>query len=304
MTTVELRFNRLLQKQIQRKFGDMDNVPPEIMEFLGTISQTYDQYERERQLTQRSLDLSSQEMLEKNARLEQQAQKLERSNEELREFAFAVSHDLKEPLRTIASYVQLIEVRLKDNLDTDTKEFMDFAVSGVKRLQTMLDSMLKYAQVSDNNKDFAPVNMNNVVTLAIDNLHESIIRNGAKVELLNSLPDVKGNQLQLVQLFQNLFANSVKFRSAAKPVIRISSFDRGGDSLFVVSDNGIGISDHDKQNLFLMFKRGHGRDYDGIGMGLSICKKIVENHGGQIWIDEENPANKGFAINFTLPQAN
>src|ERR1700733_3434422 len=133
MTTVDYKLNRLLQKQVQRKFGDADNLPPEYLEFLQTISQTYDQYERERQLTQRSLDISSQEMMEKNSKLEEQAQKLERGNEELREFAFAVSHDLKEPLRTIASYVQLIEVRLKGNLDTNTREFMDFAVEGVKR---------------------------------------------------------------------------------------------------------------------------------------------------------------------------
>ncbi len=301
MTTVDYRLNRLLQKQIQRKFGDADNLPPEVMDLLATISQTYDQYEREKQLTERSLDISSQEMLEKSAKLEQQAQMLERSNDELREFAFAISHDLKEPLRTIASYVQLIELRLNKNLDPETKEFMDFAVSGVKRLQTMLDSMLKYAQVSDGHKDFVAVNMNGVVVAAAENLHEITSSNNAKIELLNNLPDVMGNQVQLTNLFQNLFSNSIKFRSAESPVIQIASFHRPADFLFTVSDNGIGITDRDKQKLFVMFKRGHSRDYEGIGMGLSICKKIIENHGGQIWIDDSNGRTKGLAINFTIP---
>jgi two-component system, chemotaxis family, sensor kinase Cph1 len=301
MTEVDYKLNRLLQKQIQRKLGDAESLPPEVAELLATISQTYDQYERERQLTQRALDITSEEMLEKNTILEKQAQKLVRSNDELREFAFAISHDLKEPLRTIASYVQLIELRLNNNLDTETREFMDFAVSGVKRLQTMLDSMLKYAQVSDNRSDFVMVNMNSTVIAATENLHELITLNGAKIELLNHLPNVKGSNMQLIHLFQNLFSNSIKFRSGVLPVIQVASVTRAHDVLFSVSDNGIGINEKDKQKLFIMFKRGHSRDYEGIGMGLSICKKIVENHDGQIWIDDNNGRTNGLAINFTIP---
>jgi chemotaxis family two-component system sensor kinase Cph1 len=172
MTTVDVKYNKLLLKQIQKKFGSAEELPAEVLELLNTVSHTYDFYERERQLIERSMDISSSELIEANNKLEEQAQKLQRSNEELREFAFAVSHDLREPLRTIASYIQLVELRLKDHLNTETKEFMHFAVSGVKRLQNMLEGMLKYAQVEEGQKDFGRQDLNIIVDLALDNLQE------------------------------------------------------------------------------------------------------------------------------------
>ncbi|MFI4963431.1 MAG: ATP-binding protein [Legionellales bacterium] len=294
-------FNKLLLKQIQKKYGSLENVPPEMLELLNTISHTYNYYERERQLLERSMDLSSNEMIEANEKLEQQAQKLQRSNQELKEFAYAVSHDLKEPLRTIASYVQLIELRLKGKFDSETKEFMDFAVSGVKKLQTMLEGMLKYAQVGEEQKDFSLQDLNKVLEMAVDNLRDSIQSNGAVVEITQPLPQIRGNRVQLILLFQNLIANSIKFRSKAKPHVEITVRNRNTDYLFSVIDNGIGATDSNKQSLFAMFKRGHSNNYEGIGMGLPICKKIVENHGGVIWIDESTTT--GLRIDFTLPRA-
>ena len=300
MTTVDVKYNKLLLKQIQKKFGSVDNLPPEVVELLDTVSHTYDFYERDRQLIERSMDLSSNELIEANSKLEEQAQKLQRSNEELREFAFAVSHDLREPLRTIASYIQLVELRLKEHLNPETKEFMGFAVSGVKRLQNMLEGMLKYAQVEEGQKDFAIQDLNIVLEIALDNLHENIKNAEADVKVDGIMPHITGNRMQLVQLFQQLISNSLKFTHEETPVVAITVESRQNDFLFAVIDNGIGVQDSDKRKLFSLFKRGHSGKYEGIGMGLSICKKIVENHGGAIWIEDQTA--KGTKIFFTLPK--
>ena len=300
MTTVDVKYNKLLLKQIQKKLGSVDNLPPEVVELLDTVSHTYDFYERDRQLIERSMDLSSNELIEANSKLEEQAQKLQRSNEELREFAFAVSHDLREPLRTIASYIQLVELRLKEHLNPETKEFMGFAVSGVKRLQNMLEGMLKYAQVEEGQKDFAIQDLNIVLEIALDNLHENIKNAEADVKVDGIMPHITGNRMQLVQLFQQLISNSLKFTHEETPVVAITVESRQNDFLFAVIDNGIGVQDSDKRKLFSLFKRGHSGKYEGIGMGLSICKKIVENHGGAIWIEDQTA--KGTKIFFTLPK--
>jgi len=302
MTTIDVKYNKLLLKQIQKKFGNAEDLPAEMVELLDTVSHTYDFYERERQLIERSMDLSSNELIEANNKLEQQAHKLQRSNEELREFAFAVSHDLREPLRTIASYIQLVELRLKGQVNSETKEFMDFAVSGVKKLQNMLEGMLKYAQVEEGQKDFAKQDLNIILELVLENLRENIKNSRAEVKIESAMPHVKGNRMQLVSLFQQLVANSLKFNSEGKPVVVINAEPRQNDYLFSVKDNGIGVQDNDKRKLFSLFKRGHSGQYEGIGMGLSISKKIVENHSGAIWIDDETP--KGTRIFFTLPKNN
>jgi chemotaxis family two-component system sensor kinase Cph1 len=301
MTSVDLKYNKLLLKQIQKKFGSTDELPPEVLDFLNTVSHTYDFYEKERQLIERTMDISSNELIETNSKLEEQAQKLQRSNEELREFAYAVSHDLREPLRTIAGYIQLVELRLKEHLNPETKEFMGFAVSGVKRLQNMLEGMLKYAQVEEGQKNFARQNLNIILEMALDNLSEAIRATGAEIKVEQQLPELKGNRAQLTQLFQQLVSNSLKFTGENAPVIEVSVKARQNDFIFCVYDNGIGVQDDDKHKLFSLFRRGHSGKYEGIGMGLSICKKIVENHGGAIWIDEATKT--GMKIYFTLPKA-
>jgi light-regulated signal transduction histidine kinase (bacteriophytochrome) len=301
MTSLDVKFNKLLLKQIQKKFGSTDDLPPEMMEFLNTVSHTYDFYEKERQLIERSMDISSNELIEANGKLEEQAQKLQRSNMELREFAYAVSHDLREPLRTIAGYIQLVELRLKEQLNPETREFMGFAVSGVKRLQNMLEGMLKYAQVEEGQKDFVRQNLNIILEMALDNLAGPVKNTGAEIKVEQSMPELRGNRAQLIQLFQQLVANSLKFTGEEAPVIEITVKARQNDFIFSVYDNGIGVQEEDKHKLFSLFKRGHSGKYEGIGMGLSICKKIVENHGGAIWIDDSTV--KGMKIFFTLPKS-
>jgi light-regulated signal transduction histidine kinase (bacteriophytochrome) len=301
MTSLDVKFNKLLLKQIQKKFGSTDDLPPEMMEFLNTVSHTYDFYEKERQLIERSMDISSNELIEANGKLEEQAQKLQRSNMELREFAYAVSHDLREPLRTIAGYIQLVELRLKEQLNPETREFMGFAVSGVKRLQNMLEGMLKYAQVEEGQKDFVRQNLNIILEMALDNLAGPVKNTGAEIKVEQSMPELRGNRAQLIQLFQQLVANSLKFTGEEAPVIEITVKARQNDFIFSVYDNGIGVHEEDKHKLFSLFKRGHSGKYEGIGMGLSICKKIVENHGGAIWIDDSTV--KGMKIFFTLPKS-
>lgn len=271
-----------------------------MLDLMVVISRTYDNYERDRQLIDRAMEISSNEMIEANKLLEEQATKLQRSNQELKEFAFAVSHDLKEPLRTIASYIQLTQNRIKDKLDQETIEFMSFAVSGVKRLQTMLDGMLRYAQVNETHKEFSIQDLDKVMGAVQENLKEVISANGVKLLLPKKLPVIRGNFVQLVQLFQNLFANSVKFRSDEAPYIQILLTEKRSDYLISILDNGIGVQANNRQELFTMFKRGHQGNYDGVGMGLSICKKIVENHGGTIRMDDKTTG--GARIDITLPR--
>lgn len=290
--------NKLLLKQIQRKYGSVESIPDDMLELFTAISNTYNAHERERELIERSFDISSQEMIDTNKKLAQQTDKLIRSNKELNEFAYAVSHDLKEPLRTIASYIQLIQIRLKENLDYETSEFMNFSVSGVKRMQQMLEAMLRYAQVGGEQKDFSRQSISAVIDGVQQILKKQITDSNARIIIENELPGVMGNFLQLELLFQNLISNAIKFKGHQPLEITIGCKKTDNFYLFKVQDNGSGIAEKDKQQFFMMFKRGDHRNADSTGMGLTICKKIAENHGGKIWIDEKT--ENGVTIFFTI----
>lgn len=294
--------NKLLLKQIQKKVGGIDKLPPELYPLLESISQSYDHYERERHLIERSMDLSSHELMDANEKLSLQTRMLQKSNEELKQFGYAVSHDLKEPLRTIAGYVQLIELRIKDKLTDETREFMDYAVAGVKRMQQMLEAMLQYAQVDGMMSPPAPVSLNTVISIVMSNMRESLVSSSATFDFPEQLPVVKGHQTQLVQIFQNMLSNSLKFKSEQTPYIKLTCRTLNKNHLFTFHDNGIGIPSYERNQVFKLFKRGHSTlNYEGIGMGLSICKKIIENHGGEMWVDETQNSG-GCQIHFTLPQ--
>lgn len=295
--------NKLLRKQIQKKAGGMEKIPAELVPLLEAVNQSYDHYERERQLIERSMDLSSHELMEANEKLSAQTKLLEKSNEELKQFGYAVSHDLKEPLRTIAGYIQLIELRTKGLLNDETREFMHFAVAGVKRMQQMLEAMLQYAQVDGMMGQPVPTKLSVVLDIVKSNMRESLQSSGAVFNYPSDLPLVKGYQTQLVLVFQNLLSNSIKFRSEQPLQIDLTQRTLNKNHLFTFRDNGIGIPAAERDKVFNLFKRGHSNpEYDGIGMGLSICKKIIENHGGEMWIDETSL--NGCQIHFTLPVIN
>lgn len=226
------------------------------------------------------------------------AAELKRSNEELQHFAYIASHDLQEPLRMISSYLQLIERRYKNKLDADADEFIDFAVDGANRLQKMINALLEYSRIDTHGKPFALVDCNVVLKRALTNLKIAIEERVAVITN-DSLPTVMSDGSQLMQVFQNLIGNAVKFCNNKPPHIHLSARQDVNEWLFSVRDNGMGIEPEYNERIFTIFKRLHGRECPGIGLGLSICKKIVTRHGGRIWVESEH--QNGSTFYFTIP---
>jgi two-component system, chemotaxis family, sensor kinase Cph1 len=228
-------------------------------------------------------------------------QELARSNKELEEFAYVASHDLQEPLRMVSSYLSLLERRYKGKLDSDADEFIHFAVDGAKRMQQLIKDLLTYSRVGTRGKPFVPTDGYQSLAAALDNLQIAIQEQGAIITH-DPLPTVKADGSQLTQLFQNLIGNAIKFHGAEKPQIHISAEEKDGEWEFAVKDNGIGIAPENFERIFVIFQRLHTREeYPGTGIGLSVCKRIVERHGGRIWLESE--AGKGTTFHFTLPAA-
>lgn len=230
--------------------------------------------------------------------LEDYAIKLERSNKDLEQFAYVASHDLKEPLRTITSYVQLLENRYKDKLDKDANEFIGFAVDGVKRMGGLIDYLLFYSQLNKTNVFYEWVDCADIIKDVLFVLGENIKMNQAKISA-DPMPLVYTNRAQIAQVFQNLINNAIKFRSSACPEIHISVKKEASCWLFAIKDNGIGIDKKYSDRIFNIFQRLHSRDkYEGTGIGLTICKKIIEQNGGKIWVKSE--LNHGATFYFTI----
>ncbi|MCC2669598.1 MAG: multi-sensor signal transduction histidine kinase, partial [Armatimonadetes bacterium] len=237
--------------------------------------------------------------IEVEERLRKTAAELARSNEELQQFAYVASHDLQEPLRMVASYTQLLARRYRDRLDDDGMEFIDFAVDGATRMQNLIQDLLAYSRVGTRTHAFTPIPLDEVVTRALSNLRMALSESGAEVTH-DPLPTIIGDSSQLVQLFQNLLGNALKFRGAEPPRVHVSAELRGAEWLIGVHDNGIGIEPEYAERIFVIFQRLHAKsDYPGSGIGLAICKKIVSRHGGTIWVE---PAPEGGAVfRFTIP---
>jgi signal transduction histidine kinase len=231
--------------------------------------------------------------------LANQAAELERSNDELRQFAYVASHDLQEPLRMVASYTQLLANRYKGKLDTDADEFIGFTLGGVTRMERLIKDLLAYSRVGRGDKRLEPTDCSAILGQVLDNLRIVIEESGAAVTH-DPLPPVMANATQLRQLFQNLISNALKFRGDESPLIHVSSKRNGKQSIFSVQDNGIGIEPQYAERIFIIFQQLHNRtDYPGTGIGLAICKKIVERHGGRIWVESE--IGKGSIFYFTMP---
>ncbi|MEA5471107.1 ATP-binding protein [Spirulina sp. 06S082] len=227
-------------------------------------------------------------------------QELERSNEDLEKFAYVASHDLQEPLNLVSSYVQLLEMRYRDRLDEDAKEFINFAVDGVTHMQTLIDDLLTYSRVGTQDKKFVKIEMEDIVNRACTNLQEKIQTNEVTI-MRDRLPSVFGDRTQLIQVFQNLIGNAIKFRKEEKPLVQIRVEENEDHYLFSVRDNGIGIELQFSDRIFTIFQRLHSRDeYPGTGIGLALCKKIIERHEGTIWFDSE--LGKGSTFYFTIPR--
>ena len=268
-------------------------------------------------------DITERKQAEKGAMAD-----LERSNKELEQFASVASHDLQEPLRMVASYTQLLAKRYQDKLDADANEFIGYAVDGANRMQKMINDLLSYSRVGTRGKLFETVDCTAIFNQSLNNLKMAIEETGAVITH-DPLPTMMGDESQLVQLFQNLIDNAIKFRGKETPHIHISAthesrktMDDGRETIdqlrtarlsspksqlselkegwvFSVRDNGIGIDPQDKERIFTIFQRLHGRDYSGTGIGLSICKRIIERHGGKIWVESE--PEEGSTFYFTIP---
>ena len=231
--------------------------------------------------------------------LKQLAGELKRSNEDLNRFASAAAHDLQEPLRGIEGFIKLLEKRYKGKLDEKADEYIDYVVDDVMRMQMLIKDLLQYSRVSAKGKVFSPVNCSVVIEQALSNLRSAIEESGAAVTY-DLLPTVMGDEAQLIRLFQNLIVNAIKFRSLEPLKIHVSAKREGNEWIFSVRDTGIGIDPKQAERIFVIFQRLHTRqDYPGTGIGLAICKRIVERHGGRIWVESE-PGN-GSKFFFALP---
>ncbi|WP_051305243.1 sensor histidine kinase [Desulfogranum mediterraneum] len=231
--------------------------------------------------------------------LARQARELERSNAELQQFAYVASHDMQEPLRMIASYVQLLARRYQGRLDEDADEFIAFAVDGAKRMQTMINDLLAYSRVGRVGGDMESTDCERVLDWAVGNLAAAIEENQAFISH-DPLPSLLAGESLLGLLFQNLIGNAIKFRGEDPPHIHISAELKDDEWLFTFSDNGIGFDPQYTDRIFIIFQRLHGVGvYPGTGIGLAICKKIVEYHGGTIWAESE--LAKGTSFYFTIP---
>lgn len=228
------------------------------------------------------------------------SRELKRSNEELEQFAYVASHDLQEPLRMVSGYTQLLKRRYADKLDKDANEYIEYAVDGVKRMQALITDLLSYSRLSSRAKAFSEVDLADLLKQVLANLQVAIDESGAKLDV-SPLPVVWGDPVQLIQLFQNLASNALKFhQTGVAPHISISVVPEKNCWRFMVADNGIGIESEYRQKIFVIFQRLHTREqYAGTGIGLAICKKIVERHGGSIWM--EPASTQGSVFCFTLP---
>jgi light-regulated signal transduction histidine kinase (bacteriophytochrome) len=223
----------------------------------------------------------------------------ERSNQELEQFAYVVSHDLQEPLRMVSSYTQLLRRRYKDKLDQDADEFITFAVDGAARMQRLITDLLMYSRVGTRGKPPQPTDCGRVLTQTLANLRTAITESQAVVTNDN-LPSIMADETQMAQLFQNLIGNAIKFHGDRPPRIHLSARQEEDGWLFSVKDNGIGIDPAQGERIFVVFRRLHQRDeYPGTGIGLAICKRIVERHGGRIWV--ESNSDSGSTFYFTIP---
>jgi signal transduction histidine kinase len=240
--------------------------------------------------------------IELERRVDQRTRALQRSNEDLQQFAYVVSHDLKEPLRMIASYSELLRRKYQGQLDKEADEYIGFTVEGVKRMQALIHDLLEYSRAGEEQDEHAEqVDANEVLDTVLLNLQARIEEAGAEVTR-DPLPKVVTHRVWLVQLLQNLIGNALKYRAERPPRVHVGARRSDTETVFFVRDNGIGIDPKYRDQVFGIFKRLHGREFEGTGIGLATCKKLVDRAGGRIWF-ESNPGD-GSTFFFSVPRAN
>lgn len=266
-------------------------------EVYMTIAPVYDEFQKLEGFVSIQNDIT--ELKKAKEDLAQRATELARSNAELEQFAYVASHDLQEPLRMVSSFCQLLKKRYYDKLDKDANEFIDFAVDGAKRMQTLISDLLLYSRVGTRGKPFAKTDCNDIINKVLKNLQISIEDSDATINI-KDLPTTVADETQLVQLFQNIIGNAIKFRNSKSPEISVASKRKNGQWQFSIKDNGIGIAPKYQNKIFTIFQRLENKEnYPGTGIGLAVCKKIIERHRGKIWVKSE--PGKGCAFYFTLP---
>jgi signal transduction histidine kinase len=268
---------------------------------IGQVAVAFNQMAAEIATLYDDLD---QKITERTAQLEEQTAELARSNAELAQFAYVASHDLQEPLRMVANYLQLVERRYSKELDQEAREFIAVAVDGAARMQQLIRDLLAYSRLGTRQDTRQPVAMQPILAQVLDNLQMAIQESGAVITA-DPLPTLTADPTQMGQLLQNLLTNAIKFRRTQSPVIHINSRqDRQRHEWhFSVTDNGIGIDAEAFDRIFLIFQRLHTRsEYAGTGIGLAICKKIVDRHGGRLWV--ESVVGQGSTFHFTIPETN
>ncbi|MGE5411419.1 MAG: sensor histidine kinase, partial [Clostridiales bacterium] len=229
-------------------------------------------------------------------------QKLERSNKELEQFAYIASHDLQEPLRMVANYMKLLDQKYKDQLDDKAKQYIYYAVDGSIRMGNLIKDLLKYSKVTSQAKKFERVDLNNIYTEVLNDIQMLVDEKKAKITAAK-LPCVYADATQMHQLLQNLVVNAMKFHSDKTPEVNVCAEKSHNKWIISIKDNGIGIDTNSYDRIFHIFQRLHEKEkYPGTGIGLAICKKIVEHHGGKIWLESE--PGKGTTFYFSLPELN
>jgi light-regulated signal transduction histidine kinase (bacteriophytochrome) len=245
------------------------------------------------------LDLQERLVAEQSMRLEAQAAELQKSNHALEQFAYVISHDLQEPLRMVAAYTELLREAYQGKLDDNADKYIGFASGGARRMQELINALLDYSRITTRSKELTRVALDAVVDDALLNLTVSVDEASAKI-IREPLPVVVGDRSQLVRMFQNLVGNAVKFRDPSRPVeVRIGSIREGNRARVLVVDNGIGIEPRHHVRIFDVFRRIHPKRFSGTGIGLSVCQRIAERHGGGIRV--ESDAGKGSTFSFTVP---
>jgi len=287
-----------------RAFGlgalDYITKPFHVDEVLARIENYLSLRQLQKQLKEQNTLLRQEITLRQQAEqaLQKANQELAQSNAELEQFADVTSHDLQAPLATITTYAQLLEQRYENQLDTQSNQYIQHIVNGCSKMQNLIEDLLEYSRVSKNQKPLEPVDFNSILTIVCHNL-ESTIRKSQATIVYHNLPTIIADNYQLVQLFQNLIDNAIKSRREEPPKIEISVESRENEYLFAVKDNGIGIDSKSFEEIFQIFQRLHtSEEYSGTGIGLAICKKIVEFHGGRIWV--ESQLGEGTTFYFTI----